>query len=132
MRPRECPAQQPTSESVLPWARRPFEIRSVRVGSATKPVSERALMALPWAAFTAFSHPAAPDRPILVVPPLSGGFPFLLRDLVIGLLRHARLVAVADWLDARYVPLSHGRFGVDESVSHVARMIRTLGPDLHV
>jgi poly(3-hydroxybutyrate) depolymerase len=89
-------------------------------------------MTLPWAALTVFSHPSAPDRQILVVPPLSGGFPFLLRDLVIGLLRHAHRVAVADWFDARYVPLGHGRFGVDESVSHVARMIRTLGPDLHV
>jgi poly(3-hydroxybutyrate) depolymerase len=73
-----------------------------------------------------------PQRQILVVAPLSGGFPFLLRDLVVGLLRHAHRVAITDWPDARYVPLSHGRFGVGDSISHVASMIRALGPDLHV
>ena len=132
MQPRESPTQQPTSEPFAPAARRSFGITSVRIGSVTHPVSESALITLPWAALTAFSHPGVPHRQILVVAPLSGGFPFLLRDLVIGLLRHAHRVAVTDWPDARYVPLSHGRFGVDDSISHVASMIRVLGPDLHV
>jgi poly(3-hydroxybutyrate) depolymerase len=95
-------------------------------------VSECAFVTLPWAALTALSHPGVPQRQILVVAPLSGGFRFLLRDLVVGLLRHAHRVAVTDWADARYVPLSHGRFGVGDSISHVASMIRALGPDLHV
>src|SRR3954454_1426602 len=78
------------------------------------------------------SHPGIAQRQVLVVAPLSGGFPFLLRDLVVGLLRHAHRVAITDWPDARYVPLSHGGFGVEDSISHVASMIRALGPDLHV
>src|SRR3954451_12226956 len=113
-------------------ARRSFGIDAVRIGSESHPVSEAELMTLPWAALTAFSHPGAPQRQILVVAPLSGGFPFLLRDLVVGLLRHAHRVAITDWPDARHVPLSHGRFGVGDSISHVASMIRALGPDLHV
>jgi poly(3-hydroxybutyrate) depolymerase len=104
----------------------------VRIGSKTHPVSEGELATLPWAALTAFSHPGVSHRQILVVAPLSGGFPFLLRDLVIGLLRHAHRVAITDWPDARYVPLCHGRFGVSDSISHVASMIRALGSDLHV
>jgi poly(3-hydroxybutyrate) depolymerase len=126
------PTERPTSEPFLRAARCPFGIDSVRVGSETHPVSESELLTLPWAALTTFSHRGAPHRQILVVAPLSGGFPFLLRDLVIGLLRHAHRVAITDWPDARYVPLAHGRFGVSESISHVASMIRALGPDLHV
>jgi poly(3-hydroxybutyrate) depolymerase len=113
-------------------ARRSFGIEAVRIGSEIHAVSEGALVTLPWAALTAFSRPGVPQRQILVVAPLSGGFPFLLRDLVVGLLRHAHRVMVTDWPDARYVPLSHGRFGVGDSISHVASMIRALGPDLHV
>src|SRR5215218_5823148 len=132
MQPRESPTQQPTSEPFAPAARRSFGITSVRIGSVTHPVSENALITLPWAALTAFSHPGVPHRQVLVVAPLSGGFPFLLRDLVIGLLRHAHQVAITDWPDARFVSLAHGQFGVSDSISHVISMIRTLGPDLHV
>jgi poly(3-hydroxybutyrate) depolymerase len=132
MRSREGSTERPASEPFVRAARRPFGIDSVRIGSETHPVSECELLTLPWAALTTFSHRGAPHRQILVVAPLSGGFPFLLRDLVIGLLRHAHRVAITDWPDARYVPLAHGRFGVSESISHVASMIRALGPDLHV
>src|SRR5215217_4946155 len=126
MRSGEGPTEQPTSEPFLPAARRSFGVEAVRL------VSQTELMTLPWAALTAFSHPGVPQRQILVVAPLSGGFPFLLRDLVVGLLRHAHQVAVTDWPDARFVSLAHGQFGVSDSISHVISMIRTLGPDLHV
>src|SRR5215210_2913557 len=132
MRSREGSTERSDPEPFVRAARRPFGITSVRIGSVTHPVSESALITLPWAALTAFSHPGVLHRQILVVAPLSGGFPFLLRDLVIGLLRHAHRVAVTDWPDARFVSLAHGRFGVSDSISHVVSMIRTLGPDLHV
>jgi poly(3-hydroxybutyrate) depolymerase len=119
-------------EPLLPAARRPFSIKSVRIGETAYPVSERELITFPWGTLTAFSHAGVLHRPVLVVAPLSGGFPFLLRDLVIGLLRHAHQVAITDWPDARFVSLAHGRFGVSDSISHVVSMIRTLGPDLHV
>src|SRR4051812_528868 len=132
MQPGENLTERFSPESFVRAARRSFGIDAVRIGSEVHAVAECALVTLPWAVLTAFSHPGAPQRQILVVAPLSGGFPFLLRDLVVGLLRHAHQVAITDWPDARYVPLSHGRFGVGDSISHVASMIRALGPDLHV
>src|SRR4051812_43637141 len=81
MRPGKDPTEQPTSEPFLAAARRSFGIDAVRIGSEIHPVSECALVTLPWAALTAFSHPGVPQRQVLVVAPLSGGFPFLLRDL---------------------------------------------------
>src|SRR5215213_9031237 len=132
MRSGEGPTERFGSEPFARAAWRSFGVEAVRLGSETHPVSQTELMTLPWAALTAFSHPGVPQRQILVVAPLSGGFPFLLRDLVIGLLRHAHRVAITDWPDARFVSLAHGRFGVSDSISHVVSMIRTLGPDLHV
>lgn len=39
---------------------------------------------------------------------------------------------MGDWFDTRYVPQQAGRFGLEDEISYVAEMIRTLGPDLHV
>src|SRR4051794_39350778 len=83
---RKSQIERATSEPFVRAARRSFGIDAVRIGSETHPVSEGALITLPWAALTAFSHPGVPHRQVLVVAPLSGGFPFLLRDLVVGLL----------------------------------------------
>src|SRR5687767_6508200 len=103
MSSQESATERPISEPFVRAARRSFGIHSVRIGSETHPVSEVALITLPWAALTAFSHSGGSHRQVLVVAPLSGGFPFLLRDVVVGLLRHAHRVAVTDWPDARYV-----------------------------
>jgi hypothetical protein len=63
-------------EPLLPAARRPFSIKSVRIGETAYPVSERELITLPWGTLTAFAHAGVLHRQVLVVAPLSGGFPF--------------------------------------------------------
>jgi len=67
----------------------------------------------------------------LVIPPLSGHFPVLFRDLVRGLLLH-RNVHVAEWKNARHVSLENGPFGFEHNIEYIVRMIETLGPDLNV
>lgn len=69
--------------------------------------------------------------PMLVVPPISGLFPALLHDLLVGLLADFRL-HVLDWANVRHVPLSSGRFGFDDNLRAIAASIRRLGPDLSV
>jgi poly(3-hydroxybutyrate) depolymerase len=94
---------------------------------------ETSALALPFAILTVFTRPDVKcERRLLVVPPLAGAFPVLLRDLVADLLRHARVVAVAEWLDARYVPTNAGRFGFDDNVTYLRDMILALGGDLDV
>jgi len=94
---------------------------------------ETSVLALPFAILTVFTRPDADCRKrLLVVPPLAGAFPVLLRDLVVDLLRYAGVVAVAEWLDARYVPTSAGRFGFDDNVTYLRDMILALGGDLDV
>ncbi|MWD29105.1 polyhydroxyalkanoate depolymerase [Aquicoccus sp. SCR17] len=72
---------------------------------------------------------ALPD--LLVVPPLSGHFPILLRDMVLDLLPDFR-VALMDWANVRHVPASCGAFGFDDNVDAIVTALTLLGPDLSV
>ncbi|QND51270.1 polyhydroxyalkanoate depolymerase [Phyllobacterium sp. 628] len=71
------------------------------------------------------------DPKILVVAPMSGHYATLLRGTVEALLPHAE-VYITDWVDARSVPLTAGRFDLDDYVDYVIEMFHALGEDTHV
>jgi poly(3-hydroxybutyrate) depolymerase len=71
------------------------------------------------------------DPKVLVVAPISGHFATLLRGTVEALLPHHD-VYITDWEDVRQVPLSAGRFNLDDYIAYVIEFIRHLGPDVHV
>jgi poly(3-hydroxybutyrate) depolymerase len=120
-----------SSERNHSLARSPFGIETLKIGQATVRVTQSDGLSLPFGLLTTFSHPKVSSRRILVVAPLAGGFPVLLRDLVVGLLRHDT-VSVTDWLDARYVPAHEGQFGLEDNIRYVMAMMRQLGPELDV
>jgi poly(3-hydroxybutyrate) depolymerase len=64
---------------------------------------------------------------VLVLAPLSGHFPILLRDLIIGLLPDFE-VYYSDWVNARHIPGSCGPFDLAANISWFADMIERLGP----
>ena len=68
---------------------------------------------------------------ILMVAPMSGHYATLLRGTVETFLP-THDVYITDWVDARTVPLSVGRFDLDDYIDYVIDMIRLLGPDLHL
>ena len=69
---------------------------------------------------------------VLVVAPLSGHHSSLLRDTVSVLLQNHK-VYLTDWIDARLVPTSEGKFHLDDYVSYIQEFIRFIGADnLHV
>jgi poly(3-hydroxybutyrate) depolymerase len=72
-----------------------------------------------------------PDRKLLIVAPMSGHYATLLRGTVESMLPYAE-VYITDWIDARTVPLSAGRFDLDDYIDHVIDMLHELGPDTHV
>jgi poly(3-hydroxybutyrate) depolymerase len=41
-------------------------------------------------------------------------------------------VYITDWLNARDVPLSEGRFGLDEYIEHVMQFLAAIGPGAHL
>ncbi|WP_158243141.1 alpha/beta hydrolase family protein [Acidimangrovimonas sediminis] len=73
----------------------------------------------------------ARGAPVLIVPPLSGHFPVLLRDMVLGFLEEAP-VAVIDWANVRHVPLAAGTFGLGDNIAAIRRAIVALGPGVSV
>jgi polyhydroxyalkanoate depolymerase len=113
--------------------RPPFYIDSVECGNARVAVVEEVALAMPFGTLLHFTKPdvVTPQPKMLVVAPLSGHFATLLRGTVQTLLRDHD-VYVTDWANARDVPLSAGKFGVDEYVDYVIRFIQELGPRSHV
>ncbi|MBV0893363.1 polyhydroxyalkanoate depolymerase [Paracoccus sp. Z118] len=70
-------------------------------------------------------------RRVLLIAPMSGHYATLLRSTVKSLLPHCD-VWVTDWRNARDIPVSEGKFDVEDYTKYVIDYIRHLGPDLHV
>lgn len=70
-------------------------------------------------------------RKILLIAPMSGHYATLLRSTVASLLSDAE-VYITDWHNARDIPVSAGRFDVEDYTRYVADFMKHLGPDLHV
>ena len=62
---------------------------------------------------------------VLIVAPLSGPYATLLRDTVKTMLKDHK-VYITDWKNARIVPLSEGKFDLDDYVNYVQEFIRHL------
>jgi len=69
--------------------------------------------------------------PVLVIAPLSGHYPTLLRGTVRDLLAHHD-VYITDWVDARDIPLHEGDFGLDDFIDYLRDFITAVGPGAHV
>ncbi|WP_161594591.1 hypothetical protein [Marimonas lutisalis] len=74
---------------------------------------------------------AQPAPTLLIVPPLSGHFPVVMRDVVLGLLPDFT-VSVLDWSNVRHVPTSCGRFGFEDNIRAVSDAIGLCGTGLSV
>ena len=71
------------------------------------------------------------DRRVLLVAPMSGHYATLLRSTVRSLLPDCE-VYVTDWHNARDIPVSEGKFDVEDYTLYLVEFMRTLGADLHV
>ena len=74
---------------------------------------------------------AAPQPRVLLVAPMSGHYATLLRGTVEAFLP-GHDVYITDWSDARMVPLSDGRFDLDDYVDYLIEIMHVLGGDVHV
>ncbi|MDG1432008.1 MAG: polyhydroxyalkanoate depolymerase [Paracoccaceae bacterium] len=70
-------------------------------------------------------------RKILVVAPMSGHYATLLRSTVKSLIVDSE-VYVTDWHNARDIPVSEGKFDVEDYTLYLVDFMRELGPDTHV
>ncbi len=74
---------------------------------------------------------APTNRQVLLVAPMSGHYATLLRSTVMSLLPDCD-VYVTDWHNARDIPVSAGKFDVEDYTLYLVDFMRHLGPETHV
>ena len=70
-------------------------------------------------------------RRVLLVAPMSGHYATLLRATVKSLLVNCE-VYVTDWHNARDIPVSAGKFDIEDYTLYLVEFMRQLGPDINV
>jgi poly(3-hydroxybutyrate) depolymerase len=113
-----------------------WDIPSTTVGGTEVPILINTVWQRPFCRLLHFERaferaPHSPQPKVLIVAPMSGHYPTLLRGTVQAFLP-SHEVYITEWVDARMVPLSEGRFDLDDYIDYVIAMLRRLGPDTHV
>ena len=108
-------------------------IESVVSKDRDYPVTKNIDLELPFCDLIHFA--AERDRPVtrkvLLVAPMSGHYATLCRKTVVSLLPNCD-VYVTEWKNARDVPLSAGKFDVEDYTKYVVEFMKHLGEDTHV
>jgi poly(3-hydroxybutyrate) depolymerase len=74
---------------------------------------------------------APKERRVLLVAPMSGHYATLLRSTVASLLPDCE-VYITDWHNAREIPVSQGKFDIEDYTLYLVDFMKELGPDINV
>ncbi len=111
-----------------------FGLRTVDVDGIDVAIHERVEINKPFCELRRFKRfsddPATLSKlkgqpAVLIVAPLSGHYATLLRDTVKTMLKDHK-VYITDWKNARLIPLSDGKFSLDDYINYVQEFIRHL------
>ena len=113
------------------WGLNETTVNGVRV-----PVEVRSVWEMPFCRLLYFDRKITRPLPtpaprVLIVAPLSGHYATLLRGTVEAFLP-THEVYITDWSDARMVPVTMGRFDLDDYVDYLIEMLHELGGNMHV
>ena len=121
------------AHAAAPYGKPAFNIESVLLDGVTHPVTEAIVHHGTFGNLLRFTHAGLPkDAPrLLIVAPMSGHFATLLRGTVARMIERCE-VYITDWADAKMVPLSAGRFDLDDYIDHVIGYLDHIGPGAHM
>jgi poly(3-hydroxybutyrate) depolymerase len=120
-------ALQVFADAAAPHGKPEFGILSVKVGRKAVRVDEQVLLRKPFGQLKHFAKDAADSGPpLLIVAPMSGHYATLLRGTVERLLPSFD-VFITDWRDAKCVPLSDGRFDLDDYIDYLIEFLEFVG-----
>ncbi|SCX18118.1 polyhydroxyalkanoate depolymerase, intracellular [Agrobacterium sp. DSM 25558] len=112
-----------------------FGLSSTVVDGKRVSVIEETVWSKPFCNLVRFNRDLGENRKaepkILIVSPMSGHYATLLRGTVEALLPYGEIY-ITDWIDARTVPVTDGRFDLDDYISHVIEMLHHIGEGVHV
>ncbi|MBI4273804.1 MAG: polyhydroxyalkanoate depolymerase [Rhizobiales bacterium] len=111
-------------------------IESTLIGGERVPVHISSIWERPFCQLLHFERmlehpPHRPQPKLLIVAPMSGHYATLLRGTVEAFLPNHD-VYITDWVDARMVPQTKGRFDLDDYIDYVISMLHRLGGGCHV
>ncbi len=109
-----------------------FGLNATKVQGDTVAVTEEIALKKPFCNLLHFKRATSVENPrVLVVAPMSGHYATLLRGTVEAMLPDHD-VYITDWVDAKQVPLSQGKFDLEDYIEYVMDFIRHLGPEVHL
>ncbi len=109
-----------------------FGLAETMVNGESVAVHEEIVLRKPFGQLKHFVKQGVEGAPkLLIVAPMSGHYATLLRGTVERMLpKHD--VYITDWRDARSVPLSEGRFDLDDYIDYVIAFLEHIGPNTHM
>jgi poly(3-hydroxybutyrate) depolymerase len=120
------------AHAAAPRGKPAFGLTSTIVKGRTVAVHEELVLHKPFGNLKHFRREGVEGSPrLLIVAPMSGHYATLLRGTVERLLPEHD-VFITDWADAKLVPLSEGRFDLDDYIDYVIAFLEHIGPGAHV
>src|SRR5229473_2874615 len=113
------------------WGLNDTEVNGVRTPIEIRVVWEKSFCRLLYFDRKLTRPLRSPQPRVLIVAPMSGHYATLLRGTVEAFLP-THEVYITDWSDARMVPLTEGRFDLDDYVDYIIEMLHTLGGNMHI
>lgn len=114
-----------------PYGKPKFNLPTTIIKGKICTVQEQVVLATPFGDLLHFVRDgAAPAPKLMIVAPMSGHYATLLRGTVETMLPHFD-VYITDWADAKLVPLTDGRFDLDDYIDIVIKFFEVLGPGAH-
>ncbi|WP_324750858.1 polyhydroxyalkanoate depolymerase [Sphingomonas sp. LY54] len=109
-----------------------FGLETTLVNGEEVAVHEEVVLRKPFGQLKRFRREGIEDSPrLLIVAPMSGHYATLLRGTVERMLpKHD--VYITDWRDAKLVPLSDGRFDLDDYIDYLVAFLEHIGPGAHM
>ena len=120
------------AHAAAPRGKPAFGLDHTCVDGRTVRVTEEIVHRKPFGQLKKFVREGVEGSPkLLIVAPMSGHYATLLRGTVERMLP-GHEVYITDWRDARSVPVSEGRFDLDDYIDYVIDFLDVIGPGSHV
>lgn len=133
MAPVMASALEVFAHAYAPRGKPDWGITHALAGGEERPVSNQVTIAKPFCELRHFAREGLPaDAPkVMLVAPMSGHYATLLRGTTARLVENAH-VYVTDWIDAKLVPLSAGKFDLDDYIDYLVEFLTHIGPGTHI
>jgi poly(3-hydroxybutyrate) depolymerase len=120
------------AHAAAPRGKPDFDLHTSMVAGKTVPVVEEVVLRKPFGQLKRFRREGIEGGPrLLIVAPMSGHYATLLRGTVERMLP-GHDVYITDWRDAKLVPLSDGRFDLDDYIDYLIEFLAHIGPGAHM